>query len=33
MMEALRSSEMFVLTRASWRNIPEDGVLQNNSNH
>jgi hypothetical protein len=27
MMEAIRSSEMSVLTRAKWRNIPEDGIL------
>jgi hypothetical protein len=27
MMEAVRSSETSVLTRAIWRNIPEDGIL------
>jgi hypothetical protein len=27
MMEALRSSETLVLTRATRRNFPEDGVL------
>jgi hypothetical protein len=28
MMEELRSSETSVLTRATWRNIPDDGVLR-----
>jgi hypothetical protein len=27
MMEAIRSSEMSVLTRATWRNVPEDVIL------
>jgi hypothetical protein len=27
MMEAICSSETLVLTRATWRNIPEDGIL------
>jgi hypothetical protein len=27
MMEALDSSETPVLTRATWRNIPKDGIL------
>jgi hypothetical protein len=27
MMDALRSSERSGLTRATWRNIPEDGIL------
>jgi hypothetical protein len=27
MMEVIHSSEMSVLIRAIWRNIPEDGIL------
>jgi hypothetical protein len=27
-MEAIHSSEMSILTGATWRHIPEDGVLQ-----
>jgi hypothetical protein len=27
MMEAIHSSEMLVLTRATWRNIPGNGIL------
>jgi hypothetical protein len=27
MMEAIRSCEMSVLTRATWHHIPEDGIF------
>jgi hypothetical protein len=27
MMDVLRSSDTSILTRATWRNIPEDGIL------
>jgi hypothetical protein len=33
MMEAIRSSEMSVLTQVTRRHIPEDGILQNVLKH
>jgi hypothetical protein len=32
MIDALPSSETSVLSRAAWRNIPEDAILNNNLN-
>jgi hypothetical protein len=32
MMEALDSSETLVLTRSTWRNIPEDDILHSHRN-
>jgi hypothetical protein len=31
--EVIRSFETLLLTRAAWRNIPEDGILQNQVLH
>jgi hypothetical protein len=31
MLEALNSTEMSFVTRGTWRNIPEDGILHSDS--